>query len=308
MKNLSVAVLLAAYNGENYIGQQIESVLAQSYQNIRLIISDDFSSDGTAECVRQYALKDDRITVLQSEERLGSAQANFMFLLKNAEADYYMFCDQDDFWFPDKVETELKRMLEIEKPGLPVLVHSDLSVADSDLKLRAESFFRYQGLSKEQPLAAELIQNNVTGCTVMLNSALRTLALKKKDTCGMMMHDWFLAILASAMGVIGLVDRPLMLYRQHEKNQVGAKNAGSVRYLAQKAADWKGNRRNLRQTFVQSAQIAALYQEELGAAYPMLREYGENTRRNKWQKIQICRHYGIWKNTLPRRIGQLLFL
>lgn len=308
MKDPCVAVLLAAYNGEKYIGQQIESVLAQSYQNIRLIISDDFSSDGTAEYIRQYALKDERIAVLQSEKRMGSAQANFMFLLKNAEADYYMFCDQDDFWFPDKVETELKKMLVLEKPGLPVLVHSDLSVADSALNVKAESFFRYQGLSKEQPLAAALIQNNVTGCTVLLNPALRALALKKSDTCGMVMHDWFLAILASAMGVIGFVDRPLMLYRQHENNQVGAKDAGSVRYLAQKAADQEGNRRSLQQTFVQSAQIAALYQEELGEAYPMLREYGENTRRNKWQKIQTCRRYGIWKNTLPRRIGQLLFL
>lgn len=308
MKDPCVAVLLAAYNGEKYIGQQIESVLTQNYQNIRLIISDDFSSDGTAECIREYALNDERITLLQGEKRMGSAQANFMFLLKNAEADYYMFCDQDDFWFPEKVEAELKKMLELEKPGLPVLVHSDLSVANADLTLRAKSFFQYQGLAKEQSLAAELIQNNVTGCTVMLNPALRTLALKNSDTAGMVMHDWFLAILASATGVIGFVDRPLMLYRQHENNQVGAKNTGSVRYLVQKAADRKGVRKSLRQTFAQSAQIAALYQKELGAAYSMLREYGENARCGKWKKIQTCRRYGIWKNTLPRRIGQLLFL
>ena len=82
MKDPCVAVLLAAYNGEKYIGQQIESVLTQNYQNIRLIISDDFSSDGTAECIREYALKDERITLLQGEKRMGSAQANFMFLLK----------------------------------------------------------------------------------------------------------------------------------------------------------------------------------------------------------------------------------
>lgn len=308
MKEPCIAVLLAAYNGEQYIGEQIESVLAQSYQNIRLIISDDFSTDNTPALIKQYSLKDDRISVIQSEKRLGSAQANFMFLLKNCTADYYMFCDQDDFWFPDKAAMELKEMQALEKPGMPVLVHTDLSVADKELNRIAESFFQYQKLSKKQPLSVTLIQNNVTGCTVMINSALRELALQKEDTRGILMHDWFLAILASCVGIIGFVDRPTMLYRQHDKNQIGAQNAGSISYLMQKIQNKKGNRKSLYDTFEQSAQIAALYGSQLGASYEILNEYGKNTARKKCERIKICRRYGIWKNTLPRKIGQILFL
>lgn len=308
MKEPCVAVLLAAYNGEKYIGQQIESLLGQNYSNIRIYICDDCSTDGTEACIEQYAQKDARISVLHSEKRFGSAQANFMFLLQAAEADYYMFCDQDDVWFPDKIEAELQKMQEIETPGIPALVHSDLSVAGADLAVLAESFFRYQKLPKEQGLSSLLVQNNVTGCTVLLNPALRALALKMTDMRDIRMHDWFLAVLAAATGKIGFVDRPLMLYRQHENNQVGAKDAGSLSYIARKAVDIKGNRESLRKTFLQSARIAEIYQEELGPAYEMLREYGKNAGRTKRQIIHVCRRYGIWKNTLSRRLGQLLFL
>ena len=98
-----IDVLLATYNGEKYLKEQIDSILNQTYQNIHLIISDDCSKDETQKILKEYKEKDDRITVYIQEQNLGYIK-NFEFLLEKVESDYYMLSDQDDVWLPEKIE------------------------------------------------------------------------------------------------------------------------------------------------------------------------------------------------------------
>ena len=157
--------------------------------------------------------------------QLGS-KASFAKLLEHSSSDYIMFCDQDDIWSPDKVKLTLEKMLELENmygKDVPLLVHTDAKVVDGALNVIAESFWAYQNVypKNRETINRLLVQNVITGCTVMINKALADLALPISDDA--VMHDWWLALVASAFGRIGHVDQPTMLYRQHGGNVIGAK-------------------------------------------------------------------------------------
>ena len=227
-KTNRIAILLAAYNGERYIEEQLKSLLAQSCSDWELFIHDDGSRDKTPEIIAAYGREyPDRIHVLPGAPS-GSAKENFFFLMRQVQAPYLMFCDQDDVWLPEKVEETLSRMKALEKqmePGVPLLVFSDLSVVDGGLRLIAERMSVYQKLDPERVRPENLVvQNVVTGCTVMINQPLAELALKPENVDDVIMHDWWCALIAACMGKISFVDSSLTLYRQHENNSVGAKS------------------------------------------------------------------------------------
>ena len=107
----TIDVLLATYNGEKYLAEQIESILNQTYKNIRILISDDCSKDRTQEILQEYEKKDDRIKIFLHDRNLGSNK-NFEFLLRQVESKFYMLSDQDDVWLRNKVEIFLKYLKE----------------------------------------------------------------------------------------------------------------------------------------------------------------------------------------------------
>lgn len=305
--NKTIAILLATYNSEKYIKEQLDSLLGQTYHSISITVSDDTSTDKTVAIINEYMENHKNITLIKSDAPLKSPQANFWFLLKNApEADYYMFCDHDDFWLKEKVEKTLNKMFEIDD-GCPSLVHSDLFVTDGDLNIISNSMFDSQGLNKNPSLKNSLIQSSVTGCTMMINSALRELALKKQDTTGIIMHDWFLTTLCLAFGKIGFVDEPLILYRQHGNNQVGAKNTRSIDYIFKKAVDFKKNKQRIKDTYLQAKAIVDVYGTET-ENLKLVEIFAKNLERNKLQRIASAFKYGFWKNTFIRKIGQLIFM
>lgn len=308
MNNYSVAILVAAHNSEKFISCQLDSLLCQSYKNISITVSDDFSSDGTPDILKEYKERDSRITLIKSDTPLKSAQANFMFLLKNApDADFFMFCDHDDKWATDKTECTLNKMLsgDILRPRL---VHSDLYVTDSDFNIISPSLFSMQKLPKKQSVDSALIQNSVTGCTAMINSSLRQLILKKDSCENMIMHDWYLNILALSTGTVDFIDRPLIFYRQHGNNEVGAKDVRSAEYKLKKLSDGKKNTSSLFATFVQARDIAEIYQAELGKNLQLISAYASMAQMSKIKRIKTCFKYGFWKNTLLRKIGQLIYI
>ena len=220
-----VDMLIATYNGEELIEYQLSSVLKQSYNNIRLIIRDDGSTDGTEEIIKSYAERyGDRIVVIEDNYgHLGAAQ-NFSKLLEYTDADYIMFCDQDDIWFHAKVEKTLNRMIELENiygKLKPILVHTDLIVVDQELNILSESFWKYQHLNpKEKRLNSLLLQNNITGCTVMANKALRDLSASVPQEA--MMHDQWCGLIASTFGIINYLSEPTIFHIMHGKNTIGA--------------------------------------------------------------------------------------
>ena len=232
----SVVVLLPVYNGARYLRPQIESILQQSHAPVFILCRDDGSTDaslGILQALQQQWPSHMRV-VDDGAGNLGPS-GNFSHLMQLAqtftppghmtsETRYVALSDQDDLWHPDKLERCLREMqrLEHEHPGLPALVHSDLRVIAEDGEEIAPSMARYQGLQTQHAgFAAQLLSSTLTGCTCLMNQAMLTQALPIPPQA--IMHDWWLSLVASAIGSRHYIDEALIDYRQHAANAIGAK-------------------------------------------------------------------------------------
>jgi len=233
----TINILMATYNGRRYVAQQIESILNQTYQDFRLIISDDCSTDSTLKILEEYEKKDQRIEIYCQGENLGIV-ANFEFLIGKVRSEYFMFADQDDVWEPDKIEKTLNKM---EKENLD-LVYTDLSVVDSRLKEIVPSYWRLKGLDykikKYNNFASLYLNNFITGCTMLVKSRWINDFLPLPKESKYILHDYWISLVISQKGKIGYVDQPTIKYRQHTGNKIGSctrseqmKNLDEVRDL-----------------------------------------------------------------------------
>ncbi|MGX7418999.1 glycosyltransferase family 2 protein [Carnobacterium gallinarum] len=306
----TVAILLSAYNGTDYITKQIESIQGQNYQNWQLFVRDDGSSDTTKEIVRNMGQSDNRIQLYEDE--LGNLRVikSFLELLKNVEADYYMFCDQDDFWKADKVERTLVRMEQLEaKKQNPYLVHTDLVVVDNDLEVISESMFGLQKMSFEKTsLNHLLVQNNITGCTTMINNDLKDLVVYHQD---IVMHDWWLGLIASSFGEISFLQETTILYRQHGNNTVGAKKYG-LSYFYSRYLEKAKTKQIQRNSFKQAQAFYEIYGARLSDKdNEVVKNYGEFLEGSILKRGNVFFKYKYFKNTTLRNtifLPMLLFL
>lgn len=219
----TVAILMSTYNAEPFLKEQINSILGQTYTNWKLFIRDDGSSDSTSLIIEEFTKKDDRIFFVNKDSiKNVGVISSFFLLLSCVKADFYMFCDQDDVWLQSKVRLSLDRMNQQKKVDLPTLVHTDLKVVDQNLNIINESFMEKEKLNRKSQLGNLIIQNNVTGCTVMINNSFRNIVIDKGIPNEVIMHDWWMALVGNAIGETLFVDVPTMLYRQHNLNVVGS--------------------------------------------------------------------------------------
>ena len=139
-----ICVLLATYNGEKFVAQQIDSLLNQTYKDFHIFIHDDGSTDNTVNILNDYASRySDKITVVDAAPT-GNACANFALLLSKTQGDYYMFCDQDDVWDNEKIEKTYICMQKAEQgKDIPILVHTNLCVVSADMTVIDNSFFNF---------------------------------------------------------------------------------------------------------------------------------------------------------------------
>jgi hypothetical protein len=221
-----------------------------------------------------------------------------------------MLADQDDVWLPDKVEVTLAAMRALELrlgDGVPALVHTDLSVTDAELHVVEPSLVRSQLLDAHASrLGALVAQNPVTGCTVMVNRALADLVAP--PFFGVAMHDWWLALVAAALGGLDFVDVPTVLYRQHGANTVGARSARTLRYRVSRALDREGIVASLRSSYAQAAAFLDRYRDRLSPEQVALLEaVAALPARGKIARLRALARYGLWKNKLGKRIGQVLY-
>src|SRR5574344_1754192 len=220
---MNIAILLTTYNGQNFLSEQLDSILEQTEKNWTLYIRDDISNDDTISIIKSYAKRDIGIKLMEDPTKRG-AVGGFMWLLSEVEADYYMFCDQDDVWKNKKIELTLKKMMEVTKKGLPTIVGTDLSIVSSNLDIIQNSCRKYAhySISQLSDKYFHLFYNNITGCTMMLNNDAKAVSLPYPDMAEM--HDaWVAAAVLWNSGVIGYCDEPLMLYRQHNHNISGVR-------------------------------------------------------------------------------------
>lgn len=226
MNDKKIDILLAVFNGEKYIHQQIESIMNQTYKEFHLWIRDNHSEDRTVEVVQKLIDRyPTQITLLRSPFNVGII-GNFSALIEQSQADYVFFSDADDVWLSQKVEKTIKKMQDLEArygKQTPLLVHTDLSVVDAHLNMIHPSFWKYSFLKPALPhtLCRQLIQNQITGCTVMINRSLIEIAAPIPREAKM--HDWWLGLCIAAFGKLDYLNEPTLLYRQHGKNDTGAK-------------------------------------------------------------------------------------
>ena len=211
-----VQILMSTYNGEKYLREQLNSILEQTYPSIELLIRDDGSTDGTVEILKEYSETYENVRFYQGSNK-GAIQS-FLELLResNDNAKYYAFADQDDVWLPEKIEKAVKS-LEKKQSDQPLLYCSDLYITDENLNVIKVDDKRHR-----PSFGNALVQNICTGCTAVMNRALRDIINQSRPE-NIVMHDWWFYLAATLFGKVIYDQTPYMYYRQHGHNEWGAK-------------------------------------------------------------------------------------
>jgi glycosyltransferase involved in cell wall biosynthesis len=266
----SIEILLSTYNGSAYLDALLESIFGQDYDDWSLLIRDDGSTDTTRDIVNVWRQNHaDKIIII--DEHVGDnvgAVRSFSRLLEQSSAPYVMFADQDDVWLPEKVRITFEAMRRQESKSdaaRPVLVHTDLTIVDEDLRVLSKSLWNYQGVvpGRNPKLSRIMVENCAWGCTTMLNRSLvTTLGSIPPDAT---YHDWWIALVAAAFGDIVAVHEQTILYRRHEQNE---SQISDIRRVSRSAfSNPQAPRRRLARIFEQSRpqviKLLELYRQRL---------------------------------------------
>ncbi len=219
---MKIQILMSTYNGEEYIRTQLDSIVNQTIEEKKLLIRDDGSIDNTVLIIQEYQKLYPWIEFYQGSN-IG-VQRSFFDLLEHSDskADYIAFADQDDKWLPEKLECAVKKLKELfQKTKQPLLYCGSQVMVDEQLQPIDVTVTR---IVKKAAFGNALVQNICTGCTAVINQQLAELIRNNipKDIDAVVMHDWWLYLVASCFGSVYYDNKSYILYRQHEKNTHGA--------------------------------------------------------------------------------------
>lgn len=205
-----VSIAMCTYNGEQYLAEQLDSIVGQTYANLEIVIVDDCSSDGTLDILTEYAKRDNRIRLICNDENLGFVR-NFEKAINECRGDLIALADQDDIWFLNKISCL------VENIGEDWLIYSKVAVIDSNGVRQDVEFPTVNRI--EGRCALSLILNNcVTGHACLIRRELLELAMPAMSQ--MPYHDQWLAIVAASRGKLKAGSDVLSLYRKHDSNAV----------------------------------------------------------------------------------------
>lgn len=243
---MKIDIVLASYNGERFIEEQIRSIQKNiNYDQLvaRVIIVDDGSTDNTESIVTKLLIKDPKIEWQINTSNLHGPSNNFAFGLAQTTSEYIMLSDQDDIWLPEKISTSFAEIQSLQtlhssKVGsidgsIPLLVFSDKLIVDEQLNLISNSYFSLKKIPENWHLNFNRLcqQNVASGCTMLFNRSLLRLALPIPKTA--YMHDWWLVLVANYCGQVSLIPQPLIKYRQHQHNSIGANKVSKWQLITQ---------------------------------------------------------------------------
>ena len=300
-----IDVLLAAYNGEKYIRQQLDSVLNQKVSvPFRVLVSDDGSTDDTLAILKSYG---EQLTIVKNIYEKG-AKNSFLSLLKQCTGPYAALCDQDDIWEEDKLQRVYDAMVA-ENTVQPCLIHTDLSVVDGGGQQIYPSFFAHQGFdSKAVTLNRLLVQNNATGCTMLLNRPLIDLVVQAEPE-KIYMHDWWIALTAAAFGKVICLKDKTVRYRQHGKNAIGASRKGLLSRALKAFSIRKKLKKRIAVTYDQTAVLLNCYGDKMTKEKnACLRFYLAIEKQNKFERIANLKRGAYTMQNPLQRAGHLWFL
>ncbi len=230
-----ISIALCTFNGERFLDKQLESLARQTLPPLEIVVCDDGSTDGTVAAVTRFARRAPfPVRLFANVKHLG-IKGNFEKALARCRGRYIALADQDDVWNKEKLSElfgEMEKVQATRGNDKPILIHSDMTVVDKDGEVIHGSYFRLRGLRRRhrQPLGELVAQNYVTGCTTLINRPLLDLVLP--IPAGAPIHDWWIALVAAASGVVRTVPRPLVHYRAHSANAVGPKGREWLSLLA----------------------------------------------------------------------------
>jgi glycosyltransferase involved in cell wall biosynthesis len=290
-----ISVVLATYNGERHLPEQLASIYRQTYREIEVVASDDGSSDDTVKILDSFR-RSHGLRYLQSDRRAGVV-GNFQRALGLARGRYIAFCDQDDVWLLTKLEDCVMRMHSAESvagSSTPVLVHTDLRLVDENRALLSESFYRQVGRHPEALRLSWLLrQNVVTGCTCLVNRPLLGRGIPIPGSA--VMHDWWLALVAMVFGRIEYLAVPTVEYRQHSTNALGAPRSDWIA-KAKKAItlgwDNDGYREGLELANVQAQEFLTRYAADLSPDVREVVERFASLPSKSWVRRRIATIHG----------------
>lgn len=248
---------MSTYNGEKFIGQQLDSLLQQDYPNIDILVRDDGSKDSTVAILDEYGKQHQNIKVLKEQNK--GVIASFFDLLRQASdtAEYFAFCDQDDFWKPTKISRAVE-LMEQENTQIPLMYFSRLDIVDENLQLLKQSQIPPKGVEFKNAL----IQNIATGCTIVFNKKMLNLFKSNiPDVKKITMHDSWFYLLGTAFGKVIYDEQSHLLYRQHSSNTLGmANNKFKSMMIRYKNFKKKGHEKSYT---VQTEEFSHLFQDQL---------------------------------------------
>ncbi len=212
-----ISVALAAYKGEKYIEEQLESILCQLSHGDEVVVSDDAPGGMTEKIVRRVMAKDDRVIYVEGKSK--GVIYNFTNAIRHCRGDKIFLCDQDDVWLPEKV----KRVTEAFEGGADVVLHNAY-VTDEKLNITSYSFFADRGSKKG--VLGNIFKNSYMGCCMAFDRKLlkKIMPIPKYIP----MHDQWIGIIGEIYGKVELIDTPLIYYRVHGNNVTAGQKASST--------------------------------------------------------------------------------
>ena len=304
-----VQIIMATYNGERYIKEQIDSIIASTYKDWVLTIYDDGSTDDTLSILKKYEEQyPEQIQVVKNKENKGVI-GNFLQGVQNSKLSYIMFCDQDDVWLPEKIKLTLTTMLQEEKrrKNKPLSVFTDARVVDQDLTTIHESFFKSNQLDPSKlDLAHMLMENKLIGCTVMINEGVKNLitTLPKKGR----LHDWWIGLISATFGDIVFLPEQTLLYRQHSNNVVG--NQSYVGYVMKRFRTIFKQKDSIKANYRQAAEFYQIYKNHImdQQKKDTIEKFTALEHMPWYERKYTILKYGFLKTGIIRNIGLLLIV
>lgn len=308
MEQHKIEVLLAAYNGAAYLEEQIDSILSQTYGNWILTISDDGSSDGTNGIIDRYVSEyPEKLRRLRSGKHFGSPKDHFMWLIGQSDADWIVLSDQDDVFFDWKFEKMAALMQKAEQTDgadKPILIFSDQTPTDARLYPLCDSLMKMQDQYTDAiDWRSLLLQNVVTGGACMFNRALAKLAGKCADISGIIMHDWWLGIVASCFGTVCYLNESTGYYRQHGSNAVGAKFVNRPSYIWERLRRMDEIKKHIAERKRQAAVFTRTYGETLSSEE---RKFILRFSKRRSGPFFYIRYHKLLRGSPHRLIGMIL--